>query len=205
MKKCAVVLVALLIILGCAKDLVKHDVVYRGDRASYYRVLNNWTRDGKLYREFDTRMLVWATLYSRDFIKAYLSEDARTREWDQATFVKKLADMERQYENVIPFQLAVLTHKKEWDDFDKPKSSWDVFLLTDKGERVAPISIRRTALEPESAEIMFPYLSSWGSVYFVTFPVISPEGLSYWSDATKSLVLVIAGPSGKIELVWKFQ
>lgn len=204
MKKSLLIFVTFLIVFGCAKDLVESTVVYRGTRSSYERVLRNWTREGKLYREFDTRMLVWATLYSSDFVKAYLSEEARTRGWDQPTFVKKLSETERQYENVIPFQLAVLTHKKEWDDFDKPKSSWNLFLLTDLGERVKPIAIRRINLEPESVRIMFPYLSSWSSIYFVTFPAISPEGQSYWNDRTKFLSLVIAGPSGKLELVWKF-
>lgn len=204
MRKGLLILAALLMVFGCAKDLVKSDVVYRGTPSSYERVLKNWTREGKLYREFDTRMLVWATLYSDDFVKAYLSEEARTRGWDQATFVKKLSEAEHQYENVLPFQLAVLTHKREWDDFEKPKSSWNLFLLTDSGERVKPISIRRTSLDPESVKIMFPYLSSWSSIYFITFPALSPEGRDYWSKETKALSLVIAGPSGKLELVWKF-
>jgi len=197
-------MVAVLAVAGCASDVVKPDVVYSGTSSSYQRVLKNWTRKGGIYREFDTRLLVWATLLSKDFIKAYLSEEARTREWDQAKFVQKLAEYERRYENVIPIQLAVLTHKKEWDDFYKPKSSWDVFLLTDRGDRVEPITIRQESLGPESSKILFPYISHWSSVYLVTFPAISPEGYNYWDESTKSLVLVIAGPSGKIELAWKF-
>lgn len=199
----ALVLVALLA-FGCASDVVRPDVVYVGTRASYDRVLKNWTREGKLYREFDTRLMVWATLLSEDFIKAYLSEEARTREWDQAKFLRKLSEYKRRYKNVIPFQLVVLTHEKEWDDFYKPRSSWDVFLLTDDGRRVDPIAIRQASLEPESSKIMFPFLSDWSSVYVVTFPAISPEGDRYWDENTKSLKLVIAGPSGRIELVWKF-
>ncbi len=204
MRGIAVLIVMALIAAGCASDMVKPDVVYVGTRASYQRVLKNWTREGKLYREFDTRLLVWATLMSEDFIKAYLSEEARTRGWTQARFVRKLSEYERRYKNVIPFQIAVVTHKREWDDFYKSRSSWDIFLLTDDGSRVDPIEIHQVSLEPESSKILFPYISSWSSVYLVTFPAISPNGRRYWSEDTRSLTLVIAGPSGKLELVWKF-
>lgn len=61
--------------------------------------------------------------------------------------------------------------RKEANDFDRPNSSWAIFLADEKGHRTAPLEVRKIEKITPLIEEFFPFINQYyGICYRLKFP-----------------------------------
>jgi hypothetical protein len=173
----------------------------KGMSKTYLQVLQQWTRSQILYSQFETKAHISVTLRSPEFNRAYLQEYTR---------IYQLSADERKKREVM--QAAALSEFTEFifyayipnrveNDFDRRESIWSIFLINDKGEKLAPAEVRR--IEPVTPVVteFFPYINPYyGIAYWLRFSQPMKNGLG-----DGPLKLVFASVIGKIELEFEGQ
>jgi hypothetical protein len=105
--------------------------------------------------------------------------------------------------DVHEFVLATYVPEKRWDEFDKARSMWKLYLVNDNGERVTPVKIRRLKSGDAIAIHFYPYITPWKTVYEVTFPAtVKTTKTPVIKKNTASITFVITSVLGTTEMVW---
>ena len=173
---------------------------------TYKSVSDKWSREARIYRGFEVKLIVSATFKSHEFRRAYADEYAEAH---KLTSQEKKHFMEDQLNAATlghEFLMASFVPEKKWDDFDKFKSMWSLYLVNDKDERVAPIEVRRVKRHNAVTPHFYPYITPWKSIYTVRFPYDIPEGdRPFIGDKTKEVKLVITSVLGTAEMQWKLE
>ncbi|MCS6912728.1 MAG: hypothetical protein RMK29_18030 [Myxococcales bacterium] len=173
----------------------------------YDRICARWTRIGRVHawQEMDTALLVAATLRSPEFQQAYAARYLSVYGIaDPAEKERFLAEEQRLSSQGLRFLIRTAGHNHRWTDLDPHKGYWRIRLLSDDGPEVAPAQLEQAraqqGLEMElyRGELATPFARS----FHVTFPAVHPDGRPVVSPAARRLVLRVAGPLGKTELVW---
>lgn len=104
------------------------------------------------------------------------------------------------------FLMASFVPDEKWDDFDKTKSMWKLYLVNDKDERVEPIEVRRVRRQEPVTPHFFPYITPWKSVFTVRFPhTIPTTDLPIIEESAEGIRLVITGVLGTAEMRWELK
>ncbi len=107
---------------------------------------------------------------------------------------------------VHEFLIASFVPEEKWNDFDKAGSMWQLYLVNDQNERVAPVEVRRGRREDAVTPHFFPYVTPWKSVYTVRFPYnILTTDEPIIEEDTKEIKLVITSVLGTAEMDWKLK
>ena len=201
----AAVLTLLGLAVSCQPELPKPvnlSEVTRSYRSrEYRRVLDRWTRSGRITKTFDMVLDASATFKSWDFRQAYIAKFVEAykitgRERDTMSD-RELSDARQTYE--VFFSAA--TSKYEWTDFSEKNSIWRVKLLDDKQREVRPIEIKRVKDPHAHLETFFPYVQMFSRQYLIRFPQ-TLDGQPLLTPDTKYFVLRFAGPLGTLDLRW---
>jgi hypothetical protein len=184
-------------VAGCSNvqgylEIAKENGISEG----YLQALDRWTRSEKVYSQFETKAHIEATLRSPDFNRAYLEEYGRIYQLnadERRKMEETQAANDSEYTELVFY--AYIPDKAE-NDFDRRGSIWSIFLVDGKGEKIAPLEIRR--IDPVT------------SVMTGFFPYINPYyGIAYWLRFSSSLgdtegggrmKLIFTSVVGKVEM-----
>jgi hypothetical protein len=169
---------------------------------AYNDALGHWTKSAHDYAQFETQLIVTATLKEPEFLEAYVRKwawDTRMPADQQAKFrVEKLQAEEK----FIDLLLVIYVPDKSLSDtLDQKNSPWGVYLLNDTGQRVAAEQIERELDEDHTLALYFPYYNVWSSAFHVRFPR-EQAGLPVIGANTRRVTLQLTSAFGTCEMVW---
>lgn len=201
---------ALVLVLGCAQrepPPVNFGVpTDRFEARDYAEVLGRWTRHDQEVKDIGLVIEAWATLKSPEFREAYVAEYSAVYGLPgadrEALRRAQLEAAATHYE----FHLVVQTTDFRWNDLEVRDSPWKVTLLDATGAELEPSLLTYEDDLPELYEMRFyPYRTDFSRSYTVRFPKNGPEGerKPFIGPASGRLVLRIAGPLGRAEMVWQ--
>ncbi|MDO8446770.1 MAG: hypothetical protein Q7T53_11865 [Deltaproteobacteria bacterium] len=171
----------------------------------YGSVLKKWTREGKVYSNFETKLLINATFKTEEFRESYVREYSTVYMLDTEK-VKKLAEDEieapRGYHE---FFISIHTPIQEWSDLERKEPIWALYLVNEMGERVSPLEIKKLKGKGPNITRFFPYFDDWSVGYSVKFPLNLLDQRQLITNETKSVKFVMTGPPGRGELVWEIR
>jgi hypothetical protein len=186
---------------GCTKQSE-----LRPSGLSYTKALNRWTREGRIYAGFESRLVAYVTYRGWEFREAYVREYVKRYEMDSYQEDKLLADERTSHEAVEEFFLAVYTPDTKWNDLDKNNSIWNLYLKNDRGERVNPIDIKRVDEDSALIKEFYPQMDLWSYGYIIRFPKYAEVSETpLLGEDTPSFKLIITGVLGKTEIRWSFK
>ncbi len=197
------VVMLLLFIAGCSHVESYLDVAKdKGISKKYLNNLNQWTKKDTLYSQFETKVQIGATFKNEAFTKAYIEEYTRIFYLTDGER-KRMEDIHSDFSgNFTEFFLYASMSQKEANDFESQHSSWSIFLIDEKGNRIKPLEVRKIEKITPVLEEFFPYVNKYyGYCYSLKFP---PE-IGYTkagTNATQPITLVFTSVLGKVELSW---
>jgi len=193
--------VVLLAALGCSGARVRPEVTYQGSYASYLSVLDNWTRTGKIYHNFETDSMASATYFAAPMRRAYVAEWTRAFDLPAGESASMLADQLEQDQRRVEFVISFYTPRMRENDLDSAVSSWRLWFIDATGRKVAPAKIALLKVRHRQEFDFYPSYTEFGKLYRVFFPVVGEDGQPLVRDQG-TITLRIAGVRGLIDLVW---
>jgi hypothetical protein len=197
-----VFLAALVLFIGaCADTAVDAGKVYKGDYSSYLAVLNEWTRSGKIYHNFETELIVNASYYSKTYRDALRRETARAEKLLPDEIARRERQDDHELKTQARFLVCAYTTMTGSNNLADPSPSFRLWLKDVKGRQVAPIKIKEVKFKREADALIRPYINEWSKNYEVTFPIADDSGAPL-QLAGGRITLVAAGMQGTAELAW---
>lgn len=162
----------------------------------YEQALGHWTRTRKDYNHFETRLIVSATWRNGAFAEAWTDEYARLYLLDDTAREQMRKREESDAQSYQTFFFAAYTPKRDWNDFSKRSSIWNVRLFDDKGNFTEPLVITKVKKDDPVLHAMFPFYDPWNTAYTVKFAkdALAPD--------TKTLTLRFTSAVGAAELTY---
>lgn len=170
---------------------------------NYEKALRSYSDDAKIYRGADCRLIWGATYRNEAFQDAYIEEYIRRYRLTGDKRDAFAATVKENTGKYNEFFISVFTQDQEWNDLDKSKSLWRLYLENDKGSRVEPISVKKHLEDDHFYGEFFPYLDSWSIGYTVRFPKLDTNGAEINLIESTFLKLTITGAKGESILTWK--
>ncbi|HUV49732.1 MAG TPA: hypothetical protein VMW78_01755 [Anaerolineae bacterium] len=175
---------------------------YRGGQ--YKAALTDWSREARIYRGLDVKLIADATFKSSKFIDAYSNEYARAYKLTGSEKTKLLKDQKNAALVYNDFLLAAYVPDKKLNDFNKKDSIWKIYLTAGTGGLIAPLEIRKIKQVDAVTTHFFPYITPWKSVYMVRFSATSPAARKSMIDGgAENIKLIITSVLGSAEMVWE--
>jgi hypothetical protein len=173
---------------------------------TYKSVCDEWSREARIHRGLEVELIVAATFKSQQFRRAYADEYAKAYRLSPERENQFVEDQLEAGARVHEFLIASFVPEEKWNDFDKATSMWQLYLVNDQNERVAPVEVRRVRREDAVTPHFFPYVTPWKSVYTVRFPYkILTTDEPIIEEDTKEIKLVITSVLGTAEMDWKLK
>jgi len=193
--------------VGCQDGKKDRPKQYAADsrfNPEYRAVFEGWTKEDRIYKGFDCKLIAAATYKSMPFRKAYVKEYNKLYRLSEAEAEKLLRDQEDAAATYDEFFLAAYVPEKNWDDFSDKKSIWKIVLTNGAGGRRAPVEIRKLERNNVVLKHFFPYVTPWKSVYLLRFPVQQNKTEESREGAadTASLTLSVSSVLGSAEMTW---
>jgi len=205
---CLFVVVMVLTVLaqGCKSGKENQPIQYTPDsqfNPEYKAVFETWTKEDRIYKGFDCKLIAAATYKSMTYRKAYTQEYAKRYRLDNAEKEKLLKDQADAADTYNEFIFAAYVPDNKWDDFPEEKSTWKIDLRVDDGERTDPVEIRKLERNNVVLKHFFPYITPWKSVYLLRFPASRRDtGEALVENASRSVTLSISSVLGSAEMTW---
>jgi hypothetical protein len=201
------VVVGASLVAACAAPVPKRvdfSETRRNYRAQdYAQVLRTWTRHDKVVRDVGTVIEAWATFKSWDFRQAYVESYASAYaipEADrEALYNAQLVAARKSYE----FHVVVQTTKYQWNDLEKERTAWRVALVDGAGAVVEPSAVEPHKLPEPYETQFFPYRTEFSRTYVIRFNKEDADAAGFSGPKSGRIVLRIASPMGRAELVWE--
>lgn len=171
----------------------------------YLAVLEKWTRGGKIYESFETKVLINATYKTQEFRESYAAEYINTFMLDAEKGDKIMKGEMEAPNKYHEFFLSIHTPNIDWSDLEKKEPIWALYLVNDAGDTVSPLEIKKLKEKGPGVIRFYPYFTEWSLGYTVKFPLILPDGRSFITPETKHIKLILTGTPGKGELVWNLK
>lgn len=152
------------------------------------------TRTAKLYSQFDTILILDATLYDTTARRGRVEEEASVRRLgaDEKEAMLKVEAEDDAKE--AQFILGVYTAREEWNDLAEKGSRWALFLDTPAGP-LRPSSITKVEREKLALRDSLPYTATFRRFYVVKFPREKAGGAPYRLSLTSLL--------GEVSVSWE--
>ncbi len=171
--------------------------------SAYPAALEEWTRDARSYTGFELKFIVSATFKSLRFRNAYTDEYCRIYKLAGKDKEALLKDQKNAATAYNDFVMGVYVPDKSWNDLNKKKSIWKIYLAIGENKRIEPLEIRKIKKADALCRHFYPYITPWKSVYFVRFPVNLKKGDNALIDKKgTSVKLIITSVLGSAEMVW---
>ena len=192
---------------GCKSGKEDQPIQYTPDsqfNPQYKAVFETWTKEDRIYKGFDCKLIAAATYKSMLFRIAYTHEYAKLYRLSSVEKDKLLKDQVDAGDTYNEFIFAAYVPDKKWDDFPKEKSTWRIDLRVDDGERTAPVEVRKLERNNVVLKHFFPYITPWKSVYLLRFPARhSDTGEALVGYGTRKVTLAVSSVLGSAEMTWE--
>ncbi len=194
---------------GCAPEVVNLSSESDPAGTSYAKSLDRWSRVGRILSktEFDTQLVVIATLRSKAFQRAYVDKYLTTYaiidRWERTRVEKEQAE---QTQGGLAMFVRTTTHSSSWNDLRPQASKWRLSLLDDQGrevqaDRIEALTNRQAVEQTLLADQNDVFTKLWS----VHFPEKASDGQPFPRESTHKISLRVAGPLGQTELPWLLQ
>ena len=208
-KNFSILIFTLLFIFSCAKEKPyftpsKLSILWRKATDDYLKVVRKWTKEGRLYNEFETVMITTVTYNSWEVRKAYIEREAKLKGLSEKEKNKLLEKERKEFEKANEFYVACYVGKDEWNKLHKKESIWSVVLINHLGKTFKPISIEDID-EKEKVKIWrtFDIASPWRKIYKITFPKFYGKAKNLVLVEDKPFKLEFRSYMGVISLKWR--
>jgi len=191
-----------LLVGACATTAVKSDLTYQGTYSSYERIIDNWTRSERLYKNFATEAVVSATYFSLPMRRVFVAEWARAFDLPAEERTALLAEQIDGAERSVEFVISFYTPKHRYNDLHKNDSSWRLWFIDANGRKVGSSKIERMRVRHRKEYYFFPYYTEWSRLYRVVFPAVGDDGQPLVREQG-AVTLRITGVQGTMDLVWE--
>lgn len=200
-------------IVGCASPRLRLDAQAEPDGTSFQAAYTRWTRDGSVVSkyEFDTTLIVSATLRSRAFQRAYTDRYLKVYQVNDPAERARIEQTELALPDTgLHFWVRTASHQDKVNDLTPAKGRWRVALVVPsdqagaEGSEVLPDEVTAVTRGESVETALFDQLPDvYRRVWHVRFPPLKPSvaGVGVPS-APRKLTLRFAGPDGKTDLVW---
>jgi hypothetical protein len=171
----------------------------------YRDVYQRWTRHGLARLDTDAALEAWATYKGWDFREAYVEHYASIYNLAEPEKTALRAAQLDSFHNSYEFHVTAQSANYKWNDLEKRSSAWRVTLVDGLGHELAPEAVKLEKL-PDPYEVeFFPAKGPFTRTYSVRFLRASADGKAadFAGASTGSLMLRIASPVGRVELVWQ--
>lgn len=185
-------LLAAIVMSGCATDMTGSKYQIFSDPLDKEVAASN--RSGKLYHQFDTRLIVDAIYNGKRLRNAWVKRVSETSRLTEEEIKRLSEEQNSDNERYAQFFVAFYTPDEQWDDLADPDSKWSVFLQQDTGP-VRPESITKIDSESLPWISSLPFDLNFRTVYRVNFPR-EKSGFG-------ALKLYISSLLGEVKLTWK--
>jgi len=164
---------------------------------AYLGVLEKWTGETTVYREFETKVHIAITYKSEEFNDAYSEEYARIyglTESERQTRAALIGNLAADFDE---FLFYAYIPENASNDFAEAGSIWKIFLIDGTGATTAPLEVRKFEnITPVMLEF-FPYIKPhYGMFYGLKFP--ARDMTSGGTDVKVVFTSVI----GRVEFAW---
>lgn len=201
-----VVLVLAMSAMGCRSGKENKPIEYTPDsqfNPEYKAVFEDWTKEDRIYKGFDCKLIAAATYKSMPFRRAYAQEYGKLYKLSPAEKDKIKKDQADAAATYNEFFFAAYVPDKKWDDFQDEKSTWKIDLRVDGGMRVAPMEIRKLQRNNVVLKHFFPYVTPWKSVYLLRFPAKQRDtGEALVGERSRTLMLSVSSVLGSAVMEW---
>ena len=168
---------------------------------AYTDARDDWTRDAKVWEDFESRLFMDATLKTESFRREYVREYARlfsmTAAQTEAMLEAELAD-ESKYHVVVA---AIFVAEREWAELDPRDGIWDVRLQDDQERWVRPLQITRIDTDNPLWRRMYPYIDRHDHFFELRFPKTLDDGTPV-AQSGQNVHLIVAGAPAQVKLSW---
>ncbi|MFH1075724.1 MAG: hypothetical protein V1753_02620 [Pseudomonadota bacterium] len=197
----------LCVLFGCVSAPNQSSQISKPKKGKLYdKAIQKWTREGRIYREFDLELLVSATFRGSEYQAAYAQKYAHTYLLSSTDSYSLKQDQLKAAEEFIDFVMATFIPDDLSSDFEKKDSTWKIYLTNDQHDRMDPIEIRRLDKKDPLILEFFPFVTPWRDVYQVRFSPYKPESKErFILPATRSVGLTITGIPGTCTLIWELK
>jgi hypothetical protein len=206
----ALTLAASVAIMGCATPkpvAVDFSETARDYRSKdYHEVHDRWTRHGLIRRDVDSVLETWTTYKSWDFREAYVEHYAEIYSLSDTDKGALRTSQMDAFRTAYEFHVTAQSTSYKWNDLEKRNSAWRATLVDGLGHELSPESVKLQKL-PEPYEIeFFPEKGPFTRTYVIRFvrPIaVDGKEPDFVGARTGSLMLRIASPVGRLELIWQ--
>lgn len=162
-KRIAACMMLLLMVAACATAW-----------AGYGRELRKATEKGSFYHATNWQAeLIWhATFFSDAFRQAFKKKHESLRYLSRPEVDQYVAEQDTRQREGWEFFLSVYTRKPYQHFTNYNDSFWKIYLITESGERVEPVSVDMIPITPYEKK-MFRYIDRWSKAYLVVFPKVA--------------------------------
>lgn len=199
---------AALALSACASPVVSLAPPARTASAGDYAdIYERWTRAGRTISkvEFDTTLMVSATLRSPEFQDAYCARHIKLYDLRGAEADALREAETRRGAETLTFAVQALGHSYGWTDLTTTRSLWRVYLSDDSGRMVSPTAVespRSHKLTEATALFDHPLAGPYARTFQLVFPRLGADGQPLLSPTARRLTLTFTGPGGRIDLHW---
>jgi hypothetical protein len=166
---------------------------------SYKSVTEAWTRSASMSASYQQVLSVDATLLSPAWRAAQAQRDAELRGLGPAArdalFAKAKADSAGPWQ----FELLVTNWDRRENDLHRGKrATWNVALLDEQGNEIAPVEIVRDRRPAYMLQAEFPSYGDFAQAYVVSFPKDKPV----LGPSVRTVRMRLTSVRGAVELTW---
>ncbi len=199
----AILTLALLMATACSsleEAYHEYDPRPRPADAAFQAVLQKYLREGSIHHGPATELLVQVVPANWEVRTAWVNRRAEAFAYTKEQKAKDLADQRAEYEKYNAVLSSVYVPDMKWNDLGQQNSNWQVFLINAKGQRLAPVDVRRIKKRTAINEAIYPFWGAWSRLYLVKFPIKDASGKSFLGPKEKTAKLLITGAPGKVLL-----
>jgi hypothetical protein len=161
---------------------------------------DGWTREGKFRRDYQEVFSVQATFKSPAWRAAWVAREARHRDLDAAGTTALVGEQQAAAAKAHEFELIVTTWDPKENDLHRgERASWQVAMIDDKGQSIAPLKIVRDNRPRHVLRADFPEVGDFAEAYVATFPTQPPV----LGPDVKTLRLRFSSARGATEVRWE--
>ena len=128
-------LMVLVLALSCSPAITLAPPAESGG-TSYDDEYQAWTRTARLYENFETLMVIHATIFSPRFVDAYLGEYRRVYDPTPVEYEALAGRLRRRSASGDCFFVAAFAGNRDWNDLSLSNSMWRIYLSTSDGRKL---------------------------------------------------------------------
>ena len=194
----------LMLFPSCIKyyELSKQEFPQGKEYKDEREVVANNLKTASIYDEFETRAIfdvLWLSDETREtYVDLHCKKRGKDKQAKQALLRRQLEDNKHWTTFYILSDVRDKTHVSLTDK----NSLWSLYLTTTDGQKITPVSIKESEVEPEYQSLFGPRFNSFKRAYMVKFPVSDLNGKPYLKEG-ESFKTVLSSPYKKREIVWR--